>query len=119
MIEVTLQMANKLIEEIILKAREKGMPPIAAVLDSGAHLKAFQREDDISFLRVHICQAKAWRALGMASNSNTFADRYNQDDQQRGFVNAMNAMTGGQLIPLPGDDEVCALAGIAAIDLYA
>jgi len=142
MIELTLQMANKLIEEIILKAREKGMPPIAAaVLDSGAHLKAFQREDGVSFLRVHICQAKAWGALGMASNSNTFADRYNQDDQQRGFVNALNAMTGGQLIPLPGgvlirnsggdiigavgvagalsdDDEVCALAGITAIGLY-
>jgi len=117
------------------------MPPIAvAVLDSGAHLKAFQREDGVSFLRVQISQAKAWGALGLASNSDTIAERYNQDDQQRGFINALNAMTGGQLIPLPGgvlvknndgdivaavgaaggvshDDEECVIAGIEAIGL--
>ena len=139
MAELTLQQANRLIEEAINAARKKEMPPIAvAVLDSGAHLKAFQREDDVSFLRVQISQAKAWGALGMASNTNAIAERYNQDDQQRGFINALNAMTGGQLIPLPGgvlvrnfegeivaavgaaggastDDEECVIAGIEAI----
>ena len=136
---MTLQQANRLIEEAINMARKKEMPPIAvAVLDSGAHLKAFQREDGVSFLRVQISQAKAWGALGMATNSDTIAERYNQDDQQRGFINALNAMTGGQLIPLPGgvlvrnledeivaavgaaggvsnDDEECVIAGIEAI----
>ena len=139
MAELTLQQANRLIEEAINMARKKKMPPIAvAVLDSGAHLKAFQREDGVSFLRVQISQAKAWGALGMATNSDTIAERYNQDDQQRGFINALNAMTGGQLIPLPGgvlvrnledeivaavgaaggvsnDDEECVIAGIEAI----
>ena len=136
---MTLQQANRLIEEAINMARKKEMPPIAvAVLDSGAHLKAFQREDGVSFLRVQISQAKAWGALGMATNSDTIAERYNQDDQQRGFINALNAMTSGQLIPLPGgvlvrnledeivaavgaaggvsnDDEECVIAGIEAI----
>ena len=139
MAELTLQQANNLIEEVIHTARKKEMPPIAvAVIDSGGHLKAFQRQDGVSFLRVQISQAKAWGALGMGSNSDTFADRYNQDDLQRGFINAVNAMTGGQLIPLPGgvlvrntegeiiaavgaaggasnDDEECVIAGIAAI----
>jgi uncharacterized protein GlcG (DUF336 family) len=137
--ELTLQQANRLIEEAINMARKKEMPPIAvAVLDSGAHLKAFQREDGVSFLRIQISQAKAWGALGMATNSDAIAERYNQDDQQRGFINALNAMTGGQLIPLPGgvlvrnlegeivaavgaaggvsnDDEECVIAGIEAI----
>lgn len=139
MAELTLQQANRLIEEAINMAREKEMPPIAvAVLDSGAHLKAFQREDGVSFLRIQISQAKAWGALGMATNSDAIAERYNQDDQQRGFINALNAMTGGQLIPLPGgvlvrnlegevvaavgaaggmsnDDEECVIAAIEAI----
>lgn len=139
MAELTLQQANRLIEEAINMAREKEMPPIAvAVLDSGAHLKAFQREDGVSFLRIQISQAKAWGALGMATNSDAIAERYNQDDQQRGFINALNAMTGGQLIPLPGgvlvrnlegeivaavgaaggvsnDDEDCVIAAIEAI----
>lgn len=115
------------------------MPPIAvAVLDTGAHLKAFQREDGVPFLRAQIAQAKAWGALGLGSNSDTIADRYSQDELQRGFINALNAMTGGRLIPLPGgvlvrniegevvaavgvaggvsnDDEECANAGIKAI----
>lgn len=139
MTELTLQQANHLIDEALKKAREKEMPPIAvAVLDSGAHLKAFQREDGVSFLRVQISQAKAWGALGMASNSDKIAERYSQDDNQRGFINALNAMTGGQLIPLPGgvlvknnagdviaavgaaggisnEDEECVIAGIEAI----
>ena len=139
MTELTLQQANNLIDEVLKNAREKEMPPIAvAVLDSGAHLKAFQREDGVSFLRVQISQAKAWGALGMASNSDKIAERYSQDDNQRGFINALNAMTGGQLIPLPGgvlvknnagdviaavgaaggisnEDEECVIAGIEAI----
>ncbi|OOZ75407.1 GlcG protein [Solemya velum gill symbiont] len=120
----------------------KEMPPIAvAVLDTGAHLKAFQREDGVSFMRVHIAQAKAWGALGMATDSSAIADRYAQDDLQRGFVNALNAMTGGQLIPLPGgvlvrnsdglvigavgaagglsnEDEECVFAAIESLGLH-
>jgi len=138
MSELTLQQANTLISEVLKKARSKKMPPIAvAVLDTGAHLKALQREDGVSFLRVQIAQAKAWGALGMGTNSAQIAERYAQDEQQRGFITALNAMSGGQLIPLPGgvlvrnaegeiiaavgaaggvsgDDEECVLAGINA-----
>jgi uncharacterized protein GlcG (DUF336 family) len=114
------------------------MPPLAvAVLDSGAHLKALQREDGVSFLRVQIAQAKAWGALAMACNTEQLAERYNQDAQQQGFIDALNAMTGGKIIPLPGgvlvrdeqkqvvaavgaaggvsqDDEACVQAAITA-----
>ena len=103
------------------KARSKQMPPIAvAVLDSAAHLKAFQREDGVSFLRVQIAQAKAWGALGLASNTDKIAERYEQDALQRGFINALNTMTGGQVIPLPGgvlvrnsEGEIIAAVGAA------
>lgn len=137
--ELTLQQANDLIHEVLTCARKKNMPPIAvAVLDSGAHLKALQREDGVSFLRVQIAQAKAWGALGMGTNSDNIAARYQKDDVQKGFITALNTMTAGQLIPLPGgvlirndeghiiaaagaaggdslDDEACVIAGIKAI----
>lgn len=101
--ELTLHQANKLILEALNAAHEKEMPPIAvAVLDSGAHLKAFQREDGVSFLRVQIAQAKAWGALAMACNTDQLADRYNHDALQQGFINALNGMTDGKIIPLPG-----------------
>ncbi len=142
MTELTLDQANNLIATTLRTARAREMPPIAvAVLDSGAHLKAFQREDGVSFLRVQIAQAKAWGALGIADDSSAIADRYAQDDLQRGFINALNAMKGGQLIPLPGgvlvrdsdgkiigavgaagglsnEDEDCVIAAIEALGLH-
>lgn len=139
--QLTLQLANDLIRITLENARSRNMPPIAvAVLDSGAHLKALQREDGVSFLRVQISQAKAWGALGMGVDSEEIAARYLKDEQQRGFINAVNAITGGQLIPLPGgvllrngdgqvigavgaaggessDDKACLLAAINTVGL--
>jgi len=141
MSELTLEQANSLIEAALATARTMQLPPVAvAVLDAGGHLKSLQREDGVSFLRVQICQAKAWGALGLATDSRNIAERYDQDNLQQGFINALNAMSGGRLIPLPGGvlirdqsgqtlgavgvagaasdkDEACALAGIKAIGL--
>ena len=139
MSELSLNEANRLIDAALGMARSMDLPPLAvAVLDAGGHLKALQREDGVSFLRVQVCQAKAWGALGLAIDSREIADRYEQDELQRGFINALNAMSGGRMIPLPGGvlihdtsgqtlgavgvaggpsdkDEICALAGIEAI----
>jgi uncharacterized protein GlcG (DUF336 family) len=118
--ELTLQQANHIIEAVLKAARERGMPPLAvAVLDSGAHLKALQREDGVSFLRADIAQAKAWGALAMACNTDVLAERYNQDTQQQGFIDALNAMTDGKIIPLPGgvlvrDDNHAIVAAVGA-----
>ena len=139
--ELTLKQANQLIDAALKTARKLNLPPVAvAVLDEGGHLKALQREDEVSFLRVKICQAKAWGALGLATDSRNIAERYEQDNLQKGFINALNAMSDGKLIPLPGGvliqneaghiigavgiagaesdkDEICAIAGIEAIGL--
>jgi uncharacterized protein GlcG (DUF336 family) len=101
--ELSLQQANRVIEAVLQAARERDMPPLAvAILDTGAHLKALQREDGVSFLRVQIAQAKAWGALAMSCNTDQLAERYTQGVQQQGFIDALNAMTGGKIIPLPG-----------------
>jgi uncharacterized protein GlcG (DUF336 family) len=118
--ELTLQQANRIIEAVMQAAREREMPPLAvAVLDSGAQLKALQRDDGVSFLRADIAQAKAWGALAMACNTDLLAARYNQDDLQKGFIDALNAMTGGKIIPLPGgvlvrDDDNRIVAAVGA-----
>jgi len=101
--ELTLQQANRIIETVLKAAQAREMPPLAvAVFDAGAHLKALQRQDGVSFLRVDIAQAKAWGALAMACNTDLLAARYSQDELQKGFIDALNAMTGGKIIPLPG-----------------
>ena len=121
MTELSLRQANELIHEVLHVAHEKKMPPLAvAVLDSGAHLKAFQREDGVSFLRAQIAQAKAWGALAMACNTDQLAERYRQGEVQQGFINALNTMTDGKIIPLPGGllvrndkSEIIAAVGVA------
>ena len=139
--QLSLEQANRLIDEVFGEATRRGLPPLAAaVLDAGGHLKAMQRQDGVSFLRADICQAKAWGALAMGTDSRHLADRFRQDAEQQGFIQALNAMSGGRIITLPGgvlmidedgdavgalgvaggpsdEDEACALAAITALGL--
>jgi uncharacterized protein GlcG (DUF336 family) len=139
--ELTLERANRLIDAILHEADRLGLPPIAvAVLDSGGHLKAMQRQDGLSFLRAEICQAKAWGALALGTDSRELARRFAADPLQQGFMQGLNAMSGGRVIPLPGgvlirdadhrilgavgvagaasdQDEACAIAGVHGIGL--
>lgn len=143
MTELTLQQANTIISGVLATARELGLPPLGvAVLDAGGHLKALQREDGLSFLRVQICQAKAWGALALGVNSRAIADRYVLDLHQQGFIDGLNALSAGRVVPLPGgvlirdgsgtitgavgvaggpsdQDEICAMAGIHGAGLHA
>jgi len=138
---VSLQQSNAIIEAALVRSRELGLPPIgAAVLDAGGHLKAFQAEDGLNFLRVRVCQAKAWGALGLGIGSDKIAERYESGGPNPGFIDALNALSGGNVIPLrggllihdregaligavgvsgalPEQDEDCARAGIEALGL--
>jgi uncharacterized protein GlcG (DUF336 family) len=139
--DITLDQANQIITAALAKARELKLKPLAvAVLDPGGHLKAMAREDGQTFLRAKVCQAKAWGALAMGVHSRDLATRYEQETRQEGFIIALNAMSNGQVVALPGgllirdaagtvigavgisgaaseDDELCAKAGIEAIGL--
>jgi len=139
--ELTLDQANRLIAGVLAEAARRGLPPLAvAVLDPGGHLKAMQRQDGLSFLRAQICQAKAWGALALGTDTRQLAQRFAADLQQQGFMQALNAMSDGGIIPLPGgvlardahgvilgavgvagaasdQDEACAVAGILGIGL--
>jgi uncharacterized protein GlcG (DUF336 family) len=140
---LSLAQANQLIAAALHKARELELPPMSvAVLDAGGHLIALQREDGQAFLRVRICQAKAWGALALHTPSHKLAERVERGGRDAAFIEALNDMSGGQLIPLPGgllihnhdgaiigavgvaggpseQDQACAIAGIEAIGLQA
>jgi uncharacterized protein GlcG (DUF336 family) len=136
---LTLNLANQIIAAALAKARALQLPPIGcAVLDAGGHLKAFQAEDGLAFARVLVCQGKAWGSLGVGADSIRIAERYVSGGANPGFIDALNAMTGGKVVPLAGgvlirnaggeilgavgvsgakpeEDEVCARAGVEDI----
>lgn len=138
---LTLQQATIIVDAALRKARETSCAPLTvAVLDAGGHLKAFAREDGSGIVRPQIAIGKAWGALGMGAGSRSFARRIAEQPLQQPFFAALNAMSGGRVVPAPGGvlvrdasgaivgavgisgdvsdrDEACAMAGIEAARL--
>jgi len=138
MTELTLAMAHAIVEAALAKGAQMRMKPLAvAVLDAGGHLKAFQKQDGASMLRCEIASGKAYGALAVGMGSR-WLDRAAKDRPH--FVEGLNAVSGGRIVPVPGgvlvrsrsgallgavgitgdtsdNDELAAVAGIEAAGL--
>lgn len=100
MSEISLRRARSIIRGILSKGREMELKPLSVVvLDSGGHVKAFEREDDAAPGRFAIAHGKAYGAimLGMAGRA-----QMARAEQQAYFMAAVNGVYGGQVIPVPG-----------------
>ena len=140
MTTLTLAQASIMVDTALKTAREKNFAPLTvAVLDAGGHLVAFKREDKSGILRFDIAFGKAWGALGMGFGSRTLFERAEKTPM---FFTALAAASGGRVVTNPGgvlirdahgdiigavgisgdtsdNDEICAMAGIAAVGLKA
>ncbi|MEO1342587.1 MAG: heme-binding protein [Pseudomonadota bacterium] len=140
MTEISLDTARTIIRETISKGRAEGFKPLSVVvLDTGGHLRAFEREDGASPGRFGIAHGKAYGSimLGMAGRA-----QMARADQQAYFMAAMNGVFGGNVVPVPGGvlvrdadgsiigavgvtgdtsdkDVIAAVAGIEAVGLKA
>jgi uncharacterized protein GlcG (DUF336 family) len=100
MAELSLTRARTIIRKTLGKAREEGFKPLSVVvLDTGGHVKAFEREDGASPGRFGIAHGKAYGAimLGIAGRA-----QMARADQQAYFMAAMNGVYGGKVVPVPG-----------------
>ncbi|MFA8386264.1 MAG: heme-binding protein [Pelagibaca sp.] len=136
---MNLKLANDLISSALDHRRTHGLKPLTiAVIDAGGHLVALQREDGTSNLRAAIAQGKAKGAVAMGLGSRAL---FTRAQEQPYFIDAMNALNGGALVPVPGgvlirrdgaligaigitgdssdNDETCAVAAIEAQGLTA
>ncbi len=121
MTDITLAQANRIIEAALKKGHELNLPKLTvAVVDRGGSLVALQREDGATFLRPDISLAKAWGAVALGVQSRDISKRYESGTREEGFINALNAMTNGKTIPLPGgvlaydsEDDLCGAVGIS------
>jgi uncharacterized protein GlcG (DUF336 family) len=137
---ITYEDARALVSAGLEFAHSQGLPPMTiAVLDPSGQLVSFGREDGSTLFREPIARAKAMGALGMRMGSRSIATLAQSNPQ---FVQALTAITGGQVLPVPGgvlirnaagevigsvgvsgapadQDERCAVEGIAAVRLVA
>jgi len=97
---MNLELARKLIADAFSHANSLGLKPLSVVvLDPGGYPVAFERQDGASNLRFKIAHGKAFGALGLGMGSRGI---FNRAEQQPYFIEAVNTMAGGQVIPVPG-----------------
>ncbi|CDF83707.1 hypothetical protein PKB_2360 [Pseudomonas knackmussii B13] len=132
--------AAQLAAATLRHARRLGVRPLAAaVLDAAGHPLALLRDEQASFLRPQIATGKARGCLGMGFGGRELARRA---QAMPAFFDAINSLTGGEVIPVPGgillrdaegrllgaigvsgdtsdNDERCALLAIEEIGLHA
>jgi uncharacterized protein GlcG (DUF336 family) len=129
---LTLDEAQSIIRDCLVWRKENGLKPLTvAVLDGGGFLLALAREDGTSTLRPEIAQGKARGAVSMGLGSRALYERAKVEPF---FIQAMNTLAGGSLVPVPGgvlikrdgtilgavgitgdssgNDEACAIAAI-------
>lgn len=100
MAEVSMTRARTIIRKILAKGREMGLKPLSViVLDTGGHVKAFEREDGAAPGRFAIAHGKAYGSvmLGMAGTAQMM-----RAEQQAYFIGAVNGLYDGQMVPVPG-----------------
>jgi len=137
---ISLEQARTIIAGALAKAGDAGLKPLAVVvLDAGGHTTAFERQDGASAMRFKLAHGKAYGAIAMGLGSRAL---YQRAQEQPYFIDAMNALADGALVPVPGgvlirdgegtlvgaagvtgdnsdNDEMCAIAGIEAAGLVA
>jgi uncharacterized protein GlcG (DUF336 family) len=60
---ISSELAQKMVDQAVAKARKLGVAENVAVLDDGGNLKAFCRMDGAPILSIEIAQNKAYTAL--------------------------------------------------------
>jgi len=135
---ISLKQANAIITAVVNKGRELGLKPLTvAVVDAGGHLIAFQRADGSPNLRPAIAIGKAAGAVGLGVSSRRAGE---MAVERPHFIAAIGHLAPQGLVPVAGgvivvdadgrsigavgvsgdtsdNDEICALAGIAASGL--
>ena len=137
--KLSLAEADTIIETALAKAADMGLKPLTvAVLDDGGHMKALARQDGSSTLRPQMAEGKAKGAISLGMGSRAI---FKRAQEQAFFIQAVNGLAGGSLVPVPGgvlirakadggdgeivgavgitgdtsdNDEACAIAGIEA-----
>lgn len=135
---ITLKQASVIADNCLAKGRELGLKPLSVIiLDPRTSLVACQSDDGVSQMRWRIAQGKANAAIQLGMGSRALMVRA---EQQAYFIQAMNGLADGAFVPVPGgvlirdadgtllgavgvsgdtsdNDEIAALAGIAAASL--
>jgi uncharacterized protein GlcG (DUF336 family) len=137
---ISLADSKVIIEHTLAAQAKNGFKPMAVVVLSAAGtIKASESQDGTSLLRPKVAHAKAFGAVSLGMGSRALFERAKQEPF---FIQSVNALCDGALVPVPGgvlvltkegeligavgvtgdtsdNDETCAVAGIEAAGFVA
>jgi uncharacterized protein GlcG (DUF336 family) len=114
---LTLAQANRIIEAILSRGAELACRPLSVVVvEPGAIVKAFQKEDGSSMMRFEMAFGKAYAALALGRSSKLVRVR---NEEKPAFMRYLIAASGERIFPEGGglpirdaDGEVIGAVGV-------
>lgn len=114
---IKLEQSNRIIEAILSRGRELLCRPLSVVVvEPGASVKAFQKEDDSSMLRFEMAYGKAYAALALGRSSSLVRVRA---EERPLFMQYVTRASGDRIFPEGGgmlirdkDGEIIGAVGV-------
>src|SRR5258705_650711 len=107
------ELAQKMVDKAVAKAREIGVSENVAILDDGGHLKAFSRMDGSPILCIEMAQNKAYTALFGVSTQDFFNFIQGDPSLLAGIPTLARVAAWGGGFPIKVNGEVVGAIGLS------
>jgi uncharacterized protein GlcG (DUF336 family) len=110
---VSSELAQKMVDRAVAKAREIGVAENVAIVDDGGNLKAFSRMDGAPIPTIEMAQNKAYTALLGVSTQDFFNFIQGDPSLLAGIPTLSRVAAWGGGFPIKVDGEVIGAIGVS------
>ena len=110
---ISSELAQKMVDEAVAKARELGVTENVVILDDGGNLKAFSRMDGAPILCIEIAQNKAYTALFGVPTDDLFNLIKSDPSLLAGMPTLPRMAAWGGGFPIKVDGEIVGAIGLS------
>ena len=110
---ISSELAQKMVNAAVAKARELGVSENVAILDDGGNLKAFSRMDGAPLLSIEMAQNKAYTALFGVSTQDFFDFIQRDPSLLAGIPNLARVAAWGGGFPIKVNGEIVGAVGVS------
>jgi len=110
---ISYELAQKMVDKAVAKAREIGVSENVAILDDGGNLKAFGRMDGAPIPTIEMAQNKAYTALLGVSTQEFFKFIQGDPSLLAGIPTLSRMAAWGGGFPIKVDGEVVGAIGVS------
>ena len=110
---ISSELAQKMVDKAVAKAREIGVSENVAILDDGGNLKAFSRMDGAPMPTIEIAQNKAYTALFGVSTQEFFNFIQGDPSLLAGIPTLARVAAWGGGFPIKVNGEVIGAIGVS------